>query len=108
MIEEILARFVPQFLATAHLRIERVRQILASHDHGALLTASRELHALVGEASLLGLESVLPSARHAEQSTQVLIDTRSEEARAAVGFALDELGNCLVLVTPSLTGEKSP
>ncbi len=108
MIEELLARFVPQFLSTAHLRIARVREIVASRDHGALLGATRELHALVGEASLLGLEVVIPRARDSEQVTQWLADTRSDEAVAAVGFALDELEKVLELVTPSLTGERSP
>lgn len=108
MIDELLAHFVPQFLATAHQRIERVRAILVARDRGALLGASREMHALVGEASLLGLGEVIPVASNAERATQHLIDSYSEEALAAVGLALDGLENTLVLVTPSLTGGKSP
>jgi HPt (histidine-containing phosphotransfer) domain-containing protein len=106
MIEDLQARFLPRFLSTARQRIERVRGIVASRDHGALLGAVRELHALVGEASLLGLEVVIPRAHHAEQVTQALADTRGDEA--AVGFALDALEKGLELVTPSLTGERSP
>jgi HPt (histidine-containing phosphotransfer) domain-containing protein len=67
MIEEIRRRFLPRFVAGAQGRIDRGRASIAADDREA---AARELHALAGEASLLGLDAVAMLARTSEEGVR--------------------------------------
>lgn len=106
MIDDLQARFLPQFMMTAKLRVERVRDIATRRDHGALHAALRELHALVGEAGLLGLGGVLALARAAEAATHRAHGSRSDADVRALEAALDELATCLELVSSHEPGRQ--
>ena len=108
MIEELRAQFFPQFMAQARARIERAHRTVAHRELVAMVETQRELHALVGEAGLMGLDAVITLARHAERMAQRLVETGSDEAAAALESAVDELGKGLELVSQSTAGEKSP
>lgn len=108
MIDELRQRFLPQFIAQAHARIGRVRRTSGWRERAARVEAQRDLHALVGEAGLLGLDPVIVLARHAERIAHRMIEVGTDEDAAALESALDELGKGLDLVTQSTAGEKSP
>lgn len=67
MTSEALKReFLPRFKALAVTRIARVRKVAEAPTAKACEEVTRELHALAGEAGLLGLEPVSAAARQAE------------------------------------------
>jgi HPt (histidine-containing phosphotransfer) domain-containing protein len=75
MMEELAARFLPQFIAIARTRVAAATRAALGRDDTAATTMMRELHALAGEAGLLGLRDVIPLARDCEH--------RAKELRAA-------------------------
>jgi HPt (histidine-containing phosphotransfer) domain-containing protein len=79
MMEELAARFLPQFIAIARTRVATATQAALVRDDAAATTTMRELHALAGEAGLLGLRDVIPLARDCEH--------RAKELRAATADA---------------------
>jgi len=58
--------FRPQFSALAKTRVTAGMEAAMRRDHQVMVFAVRELHALAGEAGLLGLIEVVPLARAAE------------------------------------------
>jgi HPt (histidine-containing phosphotransfer) domain-containing protein len=89
---EIYAKFLPQFTELARDRLQRAYEACAQPDEPTLTAVARELHAIAGEAGLLGLAAIVPIARNAEEHAKRLRDGRAGEdhAGAFVG-ALDEL-----------------
>ncbi|MBI5478741.1 MAG: Hpt domain-containing protein [Deltaproteobacteria bacterium] len=63
MKDDLRAVFMPRFIDTARARLERAALLLARRDDNAL---AGELHALGGEAAMLGLEEFADSARGGE------------------------------------------
>lgn len=61
----LLARFLPRFVATARERLQRSLQLIRATDADALV---KELHALAGEASMLGLTAIAEPARAGENA----------------------------------------
>ncbi len=94
---ELHAKFLPQFTELARDRMQRAYEASARPDEPTLTTVMRELHAIAGEAGLLGLASIVPVARNAEEHAKRLRDRRAGadvDAGAFVG-ALDELRTAL-------------
>jgi HPt (histidine-containing phosphotransfer) domain-containing protein len=60
MIEELRARFMQRFLDSARERLVRARAAIARDDARAIWN---EMHALAGEAAIIGLRSVSAAAR---------------------------------------------
>jgi HPt (histidine-containing phosphotransfer) domain-containing protein len=67
--EELWLRFRDRFLDSSEHRLQRARAIIASGDPANDALAS-ELHALAGEASVLGVESMAKMAREAERAAK--------------------------------------
>jgi CheY-like chemotaxis protein len=65
---DLRARFLPSFLVTATRRLARCDELLAEAPKGEAL--AKELHALQGEAGLLGLDDVLAAVREALVATR--------------------------------------
>ena len=65
--DDLNAKFLPQFLELARSRIAAALKAVAARDHLATTTTARNLHTLAGEAGLLGLHDVVPLARESEQ-----------------------------------------
>jgi HPt (histidine-containing phosphotransfer) domain-containing protein len=63
----ILARFLPRFAALARERVERALAHAARAEFGAIAS---ELHALAGEAALLGLDRIAELAREGEETAR--------------------------------------
>src|SRR4051794_21869595 len=67
--EELWLRFRERFLESAHKRLSRARTLSTSESSNAAALAS-ELHALAGEASVLGLDEVAQLARNGERAAR--------------------------------------
>lgn len=89
MNEELRARFLPRFIETARSRLSRAHEQLASQQgpHGV----QGELHALAGEASLLGLFNIAELARRGEHAARSWAAGTSDEAMDSCTAALQSL-----------------
>lgn len=86
--DDLLSRFLPQFVTLARTRIETVIAAAEKRDAESVKTTVRELHTLVGEAGLLGLSQVVPLARECEQKAKALYASQTE---TEVGVFIDAL-----------------
>jgi HPt (histidine-containing phosphotransfer) domain-containing protein len=91
MEDDLVARFLPQFVALARARVEAALAAAARRDHGATPTTVRELHSLAGEAGLLGLKAVIPLARDSELKAKQLRTSHADADADALVTALREL-----------------
>lgn len=101
--EELYAKFLPQFTELARGRVQRAYEACERPDAPTLTLVMRELHAIAGEAGLLGLASIVPIARNAEEQAKRLRDGHGggvPDAAAFVG-ALDALSSALDAVGAS-------
>jgi chemotaxis protein histidine kinase CheA len=89
--DELYAKFLPQFAQLARDRMQRAYEASARPDAPTLTTVMRDLHSIAGEAGLLGLSSIVPIARNAEEHAKRLRDDRTEAGAGAFVGALDEL-----------------
>ena len=79
--DDLLARFLPRFVESAHVRIRRATELFAARDFGKLAS---ELHTLAGEASVLGLSEIGALARNAEQMARNATIDGCEEKLAQI------------------------
>jgi HPt (histidine-containing phosphotransfer) domain-containing protein len=79
----ILARFLPRFAELARERVERALALAARAEFGAIVS---ELHALAGEATLLGLNRIAELAREGEETARKG-DSRTECERVLHALA---------------------
>jgi hypothetical protein len=82
--DDLRSEFLPRFLAAARSRLEQARI-------GSFHELAGELHALAGEAMLLGLPEVSSLALEGERAAQRSFENASSEARAACVDALRRL-----------------
>jgi len=97
--KDLLAQFVPKFLAAAYTRVDRAIAIVEQRDLDAVVEIVRELHGVAGEAGLLGLTAIVPLARDGEDKAKQLRTSRSDGDLEALRAALIELRLALELVT---------
>lgn len=84
--EDLVAKFLPQFVTLARSRVAVAIGVATQHDHAAFTTLVRELHTLAGEAGLLGLGDVVPLARDCEAKAKLLQASRAAaDAELLVG-----------------------
>jgi chemotaxis protein histidine kinase CheA len=76
--DDLSAKFLPQFLVLARSRLTTALEAAAVRDHLAAPTIARNLHTLAGEAGLLGLHDVVPLAREGETKAKALGSSRSD------------------------------
>lgn len=91
MMDELAARFMPKFIALARTRVADATAATRARDHAASPTTVRELHALAGEAGLLGLSDLIPLARECEQKAKELRASGAESQADALLAALGRL-----------------
>ncbi len=95
MEQELWHRFRDRFLESTATRLVRARAIIASGDAANDALAS-ELHALAGEASVLGADTMARIARNAEREAKSWSTSTSDTARTqACRVALDDLDAAL-------------
>lgn len=68
MLDELRARFRTRFIDTARGRVRRILVLLGQSEHAEELAA--ELHALAGEAAMLGLDEISETARRGEEAAR--------------------------------------
>lgn len=101
--QELYARFLPQFTELARDRMQRAYDASARPDAATMATVTRDLHSIAGEAGLLGLASLVPIARNAEEQARRLRDGQPGGAGDTGAFvgALDELRTALDAIAAS-------
>jgi HPt (histidine-containing phosphotransfer) domain-containing protein len=95
MMEELYAKFLPQFTELARERMQRAYAAAAQPDGPTLTVVMRDLHAIAGEAGLLGLARLVPIARAAEEHAKRLRDGDPGTDAGSFLGALNELGSAL-------------
>lgn len=70
--EDLYAKFLPQFIVVARTRIATALQSANRRDQTSGPAVVGELHALAGEAGLLGLRDIVPLARDCESKAKAL------------------------------------
>ncbi len=68
MLDELRARFRTRFIDTARGRVHRILVLLGQPERAEELAA--ELHALAGEAAMLGLDEISETARRGEEAAR--------------------------------------
>jgi HPt (histidine-containing phosphotransfer) domain-containing protein len=94
--EELWSRFRDRFLASTEQRLHRARELLESGNKANGARIASELHALAGEAGLLGVGEVSRMARAGEsvaKSWSVAADEVARDHAAAFARMLDDLDN---------------
>lgn len=92
MIDELRARYLPRFVATAQRRLAAAMEAVTPAGAGAPQVARSELHTLAGEAGILGLTAIATQAQAAEADAVRWRDTDDVAARARVAIAVRQLG----------------
>jgi HPt (histidine-containing phosphotransfer) domain-containing protein len=107
VIDELQATFLPRFIELARSRVRRAIDNAGGGDPAATAATLRELHALVGEAGLLGLTSIIPLARDSEEKAKRLITSCSPQDATVLVAALEELGKVIELTGLPTSKESS-
>jgi HPt (histidine-containing phosphotransfer) domain-containing protein len=89
--DDLSAKFLPQFLELARSRVTTAINAAVARDHLAATTIARNLHTLAGEAGLLGLHDVVPLARDGEQRAKSLGASRTDADAELLVDALRQL-----------------
>jgi HPt (histidine-containing phosphotransfer) domain-containing protein len=95
--EDLRASFLPRFVEAAKSRLARARSLLEMDD---AKTLARELHALAGEAKMLGLFGIAEDASRGEVLARAWSEGGGEDSRAACASCLDAVGHGMVLLSP--------
>jgi len=95
MSEDLRTVFLPRFTALARTRISQAIEVANRRDIGATATTLRDLHALSGEAGLLGLSEIVPYARESEARARRVYDTREDSDAEALVAALTDLASAV-------------
>lgn len=93
--EELYAKFLPPFLEQARERLVLARAAAARPEGPELGSVIRDLHSLAGEAGLLGLITVVPAARAAEDAAKRLRDSPPGADAAAFAEAVEALARVI-------------
>lgn len=91
MKSEIFAKLRDRLIQTAHERLTRALALLDA-DAPQVKAVASELHALAGEASLVGADEMADFARDAERAANAGDPARVRAAIADVEGALQRLG----------------
>jgi HPt (histidine-containing phosphotransfer) domain-containing protein len=106
--DDLLASFMPKFKELASTRLARSIEIAQKRDHDNTAAIARDLHAVAGEAGLLGLAAIVPLARAGEEHAKRLRVSRSDEDADALLQSLAELKRAIDLVAPDHQPERNP
>jgi len=98
MMDELLASFMPRFKAAATVRLARSIELAQRRDHADATEIARAMHAVAGEAGLLGLTAIVPLARAGEEHAKRLRTSRNDSDADALLASLTELQRAIELV----------
>ena len=106
--DDLHAAFLPRFLEVARARLVKARAATQEPGRDAVNATLRDLHALAGEAGLLGLTAVLALAREGEERARSLLAARTDDTISALATSLDELAKALDHLDRSPTTGRAP
>jgi HPt (histidine-containing phosphotransfer) domain-containing protein len=89
--EDLIATFMPKFTAIAKTRIAKSLDLANQRTPDHVPTIARELHAIAGEAGLLGLVSIVALARNGEEHAKRLRISQDGADADALLASLTEL-----------------
>jgi HPt (histidine-containing phosphotransfer) domain-containing protein len=89
--DELLAKFLSQFLVVARSRIAMSHAAATQREAAPIQKIIRELHTLAGEAGLLGVSNIVPLARECEKQAKSFLANRSDEQAEVLVASLREL-----------------
>jgi HPt (histidine-containing phosphotransfer) domain-containing protein len=95
MTDDFLARFMPKFTAIARQRIARSVELANQRSAEHVPAIMRELHAIAGEAGLLGLGAIVVLARSGEEHAKRLKTSRTSEDADVLLATLTELESAI-------------
>lgn len=96
--DDLLASFMPRFKAAASTRLARSIELAHRRDAADAVEIARAMHAVAGEAGLLGLTGIVPLARAGEEHAKRLRTTCSDADAEALLASLTELQRAIELV----------
>ncbi len=99
--DDLIATFMPKFAAIAKTRIAKTLALASQRSPDGVPTIARELHAIAGEAGLLGLAAIVNLARTGEEHAKRLRSSRSDADADALLASLTELKSAIELVAPT-------
>ncbi|HEX4420002.1 MAG TPA: Hpt domain-containing protein [Kofleriaceae bacterium] len=102
--DDLLARFLPQFVTLAKTRITVAITGVGQRDAASVQKTVRELHTLAGEAGLLGLSQVVPLARDCEQKAKNLHSSPTSTDVDVLVAALHELEQLIEGISQRMGG----
>lgn len=108
MIKDLYEKFLPQFVELARVRLERAHEAVARPEIAAMTVVIRDLHAIAGEAGLLGLAAIVPLARQAEERAKRLRESTADADRAAFAGTIQELKRAVEVIEASTKREGTP
>jgi chemotaxis protein histidine kinase CheA len=100
MMDDLYAKFLPQFVQLARGRVDRSLELVARPDAAAMASVVRELHAIAGEAGLLAQGAIMALARKGEELAKKIRDSNADGDVAALAATLRELKDALEVVGP--------
>jgi HPt (histidine-containing phosphotransfer) domain-containing protein len=106
--QDLLATFMPKFAAVAKTRITRSIELANQRTPEGAPQIAREMHAIAGEAGLLGIGNIVQLARAGEDRAKRLQASRSDADADALLASLTELKNAIELVCPQPEAPRSP
>jgi len=95
MMDDLLAKFLPQFVAHTRTRVAAAIGSTTQRDRASFAKTVSELHTVAGEAGLLGLTDVFPLVRDCEQKAKRLRDTGAEADVEVLLAALHHLAQVI-------------
>src|SRR5207249_2988749 len=90
--DDLRARFIPMFIKGALERVARGKEHIAEDDATA---AFAELHALAGEAAILGIDHIARSARQGELAAKRWRETDAADGREECARQLHVVGEAV-------------
>lgn len=103
--DDLHAKFMPQFLELARSRLAAALKAATARDHLAATTTARNLHTLAGEAGLLGLHDVVPLAREGEQKAKAVGASRTDADAELLVDALRRLQQVIESIGATYTSQ---
>jgi HPt (histidine-containing phosphotransfer) domain-containing protein len=101
----LVAKFLPRFVGLTHDRLRRALEVASNGWRERADGVAHDLHALAGEAGLLGLEGVMEQARTAEQLARRFGASGAKEDAASL---IDSLRRLEDAVTRTKQPEMDP
>lgn len=102
MIDDIAAKFLPRFASLARERLRNALEVAGTRRKESAAAVTRDMHALAGEAGLLGLEAVLSAARRAEVAAKQFGASGADGDAQALLDLLRELERAVATITASI------